>query len=239
MNFSYYLFLFYLYSVIGWLSESLYVEFRNKKFVDRGFLIGPYCPIYGCGALIMIIYLTQYKDNPLTVFLLGALLCSILEYLTSYIMEKLFNARWWDYSKDRFNFNGRICLKNSVLFGIGGLAVIYIGQPLITKLIPNTTKHLSIITIIITVIFILDLITSLKVVSSFKRTIKNIDVKKDSTSEFTKLVKDTLQKNKKVFQKRLYAAYPNIDLSRLINIKNDLKNEIEEIKDDLKELLKK
>lgn len=246
MNFIYYLFLFYIYSIIGWIAESFYVAIRNKKFIDRGFLIGPYCPIYGSGAIIIINYLTQYQSNPLTIFLLGALLCSILEYSTSFIMEKLFNARWWDYSQNKYNLNGRICIKNSILFGLGSLAVIYLSQPLITKIFPTTTKTLLIITIIISFIFILDLITSLQVVSSFKKTIKNINYKKDSTQEFTNLVKETLQKNKKIFQKRLYAAYPNIDLSKLINLKNDLKeikddikSEIIEIKDDIKEKLKK
>lgn len=232
MSFVYYLFLFYTYSIIGWIAETTYVSIIKKKFIDRGFLIGPYCPIYGCGAIIIIFYLTQYKDNILTVFLLGMLLCSILEYFTSFIMEKLFNARWWDYSNDRYNLNGRICLKNSSLFGLGSIIVIYLGQPFIENIIPKTNTTLLIIVIIFSVIFLADLITSLKVVSSFKKTIKNIDFRKDSSAEFTKLVKDTLKS--KFFQNRLFSAFPNIDLSKLVNIKN----EIIEIKDDIKNEIK-
>jgi len=227
MNFIYYLFLFYIYSVIGWILETIYVSSSEKKFIDRGFLIGPYCPIYGTGALISIIYLTQYKENPLTVFLLGLLLCSTLEYFTSYIMEKLFKARWWDYSKEKFNLNGRVCLKNSILFGLASLAVIYIFQPIIIKFIPTTNNTLLIITIITSLIIIADLITSLKVVNLFKKTIKSIE-QKDSTNEFTILVKENIKKNKKHLQTRLYNAFPSIDLSKL-----------KEIKEDLKELLKK
>lgn len=238
MNFIYYLFLFYIYSVIGWILETLYVTLLNKKFTDRGFLIGPYCPIYGCGALLIIIYLTQYNDNPLTVFLMGMILCSILEYFTSYIMEKLFNARWWDYSNNKHNLNGRICLQNSSLFGLAGIAVIYLTQPLINKIIPKTTPTtLVVITIICSIIFIIDLITSLKVVSSFKKTIKNIDFKKDSTAEFSKLVKETL--HNKFFQKRLFTAFPNLDLSRLIDIKNEFIEFKDEFKNEIKERLKK
>lgn len=237
MNFMYYLFLFYIYSVIGWIAETSYVSILKRKFIDRGFLIGPYCPIYGCGALIMIIYLTQYKENILTVFLLGMLLCSILEYFTSYIMEKLYNARWWDYSNDKYNLNGRVCLKNSCLFGLAGILVIYLGQPLISNIIPKTNTTLLIIVIIFSIIFIADLITSLKVVSSFKQTIKNIDIKKDSTTEFTKLVKETL--HNKFLQNRLFTAYPNIDLSRLINIKNEIIEIKDDIKNEIKERLKK
>lgn len=232
MYFIYYLFLFYIYSILGWILETLYVSILNKKITDRGFLIGPYCPIYGIGALIIIIYLTQYNNNPLTVFLMGMILCSILEYFTSYIMEKLFKARWWDYSNNKYNLNGRICLKNSSLFGLSGIAVIYLTQPLINNILPSTTTPIIVTTIIFSTIFIIDLIISLKVVSSFKKTIKNIDFKKDSTAEFSKLVKETL--HNKFFQKRLFTAFPNIDLSKL----TDIKNEIIEIKDDLKNGLK-
>ena len=106
----------------------------EKKIIDRGFLIGPYCPIYGCGTLGMILYLEQYKDNIITVFFLAVIICSILEYLTSYLMEKIFNARWWDYSDEKFNLNGRICGKNALLFGLGGVIIIYIAHPLLKNI---------------------------------------------------------------------------------------------------------
>ena len=237
MFFIYYLFLFYIYSIIGWIAETTYVSFLKKKFIDRGFLIGPYCPIYGSGALIIIIYLTQYKENPLTVFLMGMILCSILEYFTSYIMEKLFNARWWDYSKNKYNLNGRICLKNSSLFGLAGIGVIYLLQPLINKIMPRTTTPLIIITLIISIIFIIDLIISLKVISSFKKNMKKIEINKDSTNEITKLVKETL--HNKFLQNRLFTAFPDIDLSKLINIKNEIKEIKEDIKNEIIEKLKK
>ena len=108
--------------------ETIFVGIQKKRIVDRGFLIGPYCPIYGVGALVMIFYLTQYKDNILTVFILGVVICSLLEYFTSYVMEKLFKTRWWDYSNNKFNLNGRICGFNSLLFGIAGVLVIYFVQ---------------------------------------------------------------------------------------------------------------
>lgn len=229
MKILYYLFLFYIYSIIGWILETLKVSIDNKKFIDRGFLIGPYLPIYGSGAIIMLIYLTQYKDNLLTVFLLGALLCSILEYFTSYIMEKLFNARWWDYSNKKFNLNGRVCIENALLFGSAGVVEIYLIQPIINKLFPNMNNFSIIFTCLFSIVFITDLITSLNIVNSFKKTIKSIELK-DSTEEFAKIVKETL--HNKFFQKRLFFAFPSIDLSKFTNIKNDLKN-------DIKELLKK
>ena len=93
-----YFLLFLIYAILGWIMESALVSFQSGKLINRGFLIGPYCPIYGWGGLIITLYLTQYKDNIFTVFFLAVIVCSILEYFTSYIMEKIFKARWWDYS---------------------------------------------------------------------------------------------------------------------------------------------
>ena len=216
-------YIFFTYSVIGWIVESLYVSIKEKKIINRGFLIGPYCPIYGCGSLAMILYLNQYKNNIITVFFLAVVLCSILEYLTSYLMEKLFNARWWDYSKEKFNLNGRICGKNAILFGIGGVVLIYILHPTLEKIssiIP--TKALNIITIIFLIIFITDTIFSLKIVNKLRQTITNLNPKKDSTQELKDQVKEVLFTNHKIFQKRLLNAFPDLTTS-LNNFKNDIK----------------
>ena len=232
-KFLYYFLLFYIYSIIGWGLESTYVAIKEKNFVDRGFLIGPYCPIYGIGGVGIVFYLTQYKDNVLTVFILGLVICSVLEYFTSYIMEKLFNARWWDYSNEKFNLNGRICGFNSLLFGLSSIAVIYFVQPTLEKvLVSFNPKLLLILNIIALVIFYIDTIISLAVASRFRETITNIDIRKDSTQEFTILVRDTIKNSNKILQKRLYMAFPNIDFKKLIELKN-------EIKDDIKEFLNK
>ena len=92
-NIEIYFMMFMIYAVAGWIMECTLGVIQKHKFVNRGFLIGPYCPIYGCGSLGMIIYLEQYKDNIVTVFLLSVVICSVLEYFTSYIMEKLFKTR--------------------------------------------------------------------------------------------------------------------------------------------------
>ena len=98
-----YFLLFIIYSVVGWIIEIIDVAILNKKIVNRGFLIGPYCPVYGVGALLMLIFLNKYVYDPFILFCMSFLICGILEYLTSYIMEKLFKARWWDYSSNKFN----------------------------------------------------------------------------------------------------------------------------------------
>ena len=226
---------FVIYSIIGWFVETVFVFCQTKKFVDRGFLIGPYIPIYGVGSILMILYLTQYKDNVITVFLLAVIVCSILEYLTSYIMEVLFKTRWWDYSNEKFNLNGRICGKNSILFGLGGIFVIYYIHPIILYLVNKFSNN--IITIILMIVFMIDLIISLNVINKFKHTLSNKDLKKDSTIEFSSAVKEFLITNHKTLEKRLFHAFPNINFDKFIEIKNDIKEEIEEIKTDIKEEL--
>ena len=224
-NFLLIFYTFFIYSIIGWIIESIYVSIKEKKFVDRGFLIGPYCPIYGLGALGMILYLEQYKNNIITVFFLSVIICSILEYITSYIMEKIFNARWWDYSKENFNLNGRICGKNSILFGIGGVIVIYIAHPFIKNILLSINpKILLIISIISLLIFLTDTIISFNIVNKLKNTITSIEPKKDTTQEFSKLIKETLIKRNKILQKRLFSAFPNIDLKSLIPKRKDIKD---------------
>ena len=215
--------IFFVYSVIGWIIESTYVSILEKKIIDRGFLIGPYCPIYGCGTLGMILYLEQYKDNIITVFFLAVIICSILEYLTSYLMEKIFNARWWDYSDEKFNLNGRICGKNALLFGLGGVIIIYIAHPLLKNIMNIIPKNILLIIITICfILFITDTIISFNIINRFKNTVSNMTIK-DSTQEFSKIVKETLFKNHKIFQKRLFTAFPNVDLHRFLNIKKDIK----------------
>ena len=121
-------FYFIVYSVAGWLCEDVYVGIGKKKLVNRGFLYGPYCPIYGFGALIVLYPLMMLGDHPVLVFFGGMVLTSVLEYFTSWIMEKLFHERWWDYSTYRFNINGRVCLLNSVLFGLMSLIVVFLDR---------------------------------------------------------------------------------------------------------------
>ena len=99
INFFRYVLLFFFYSTAGWCVESLYCSIGEKRLINRGFLTGPMCPIYGVGALVMTVFLyNPYKDKPLMVFLLGMIMCDIVEYFTSWIMETLFQARWWDYT---------------------------------------------------------------------------------------------------------------------------------------------
>lgn len=129
-----YLFLLLMvYSVVGWCGEMVYCSIGQRKLCEkRGFLNGPICPIYGHGALVVLIVLRGGCENPAATFLLGALLTSAVEYVTSYAMEKLFHMRWWDYSRYRFQINGRICLLNSTLFGVASVVLCHGAQPVVS-----------------------------------------------------------------------------------------------------------
>lgn len=225
----YYFFIFFIYAMIGWIIESTFVSIKSKKFINRGFLIGPYCPIYGYGALAITLYLEQYKNNIITVFILCVVICAILEYITSYIMEVLFKTRWWDYSTKKFNLNGRICGENAILFGLGGIIVIYFINPFLITLLNKIPKNiLLILSIISFIIFLTDTIVSLNIVKRFKKTITNIDLKKDSTQEFSKMVRETITQDHRIFQKRLMSAFPNIDMAKINDTKNKIKGKIKQ-----------
>lgn len=210
--------LFIIYSVTGWIIEVIATYPDTKCFVNRGFLIGPYCPIYGNCAIAMILLLHNVT-NPILLFILSIIICSVGEYVTSYVMEKLFHARWWDYTKNKFNINGRICLVNSLAFGVLGFLLIKFVNPfvvgLITKLSP-TIMNILFYTMLI--LFLIDNVISFKVI--FK--IKNMSVKYvhlDNTKEITEKVKKILSDN--VLAKRVFKAFPNIRFK--FNLKEKMK----------------
>lgn len=222
-KFSLYFILFLIYSFMGWSIEVVNSLISEKKFVNRGFMLGPYCPIYGYSAIIMVLYLDQYRDNVLTVFLLAVVVCSVVEYLVSYAMEKLFNARWWDYSNRKFNINGRVCLTNAFLFGILGVILVYFINPFLYGLLSKVnTKVLMIISIILLVLFVIDFITSMGVTCKLKNSMKRI--KKDSTEEMNKKVKEVIES--KILNRRIFKAFPSFKIN-IIGIK-DIKEKIEE-----------
>lgn len=130
-----YILLFFFYSAAGWCLETTYCSIGEKRFINRGFLTGPLCPIYGTAALVLIILIyNPFKDNMLVVFLLGIVLCDIVEFFTSLIMEKLFAARWWDYTYELFNLSGRICLKHSLYWGVISIAFVKVIHPAVDNL---------------------------------------------------------------------------------------------------------
>lgn len=127
-----YIFTYWLiYAFFGWIIETIYTSVPAGELQDRGFLSLPIIPIYGFGALIVAFLLQPLSSHPLMIFISGIIATSALEYATSYLMEKLFNMRWWDYSQQKYNIHGRICIKNSLLFGLLSIALVEIIHPMI------------------------------------------------------------------------------------------------------------
>ena len=202
--------LFIIYSFIGWVIEVIDAYIKTGKFVNRGFLIGPYCPVYGIGCTLMIILLSKYLDDIVVLFFMCIVTFSILEYMTSFAMEKLFKARWWDYSNKRFNINGRICLETMIPFGLGGVFIMYVVNPVIMYVLTSMPDILlTIFSIVIGILYTLDLCVSVKVISNLKMTARNI--KKDSTIEITRKVKEILS-NKNYIKRRLIKAVPKLKI---------------------------
>jgi len=207
MTFFLYFYLFFIYSVIGWIIEVLFVFFFTKKLSNRGFLIGPYLPIYGTAALAMHFTLTSLAAYPWVIFFLSALMITSIEYIAHYSLEKIFKTRWWDYSELPLNVDGRVCLPHALLFGSLGVAFILFLDPFImSKSTGISTPVLFITTLIMLIIFIIDSIVSFKIISKVTKTAQQI--KKDRTNEINEKVKEVLIQQS-YLTRRLVNAFPN------------------------------
>lgn len=157
------LFFFYFYCFFGWCFESTYVSIKSKKLVNRGFMRGPFLPLYGSGGIMMLVVSMPFQDNVVLTYIAGVIGATALEYVTGVTMEALFKVRYWDYSKNKFNFQGHICLGSSLAWG--GLTI------LMTKVIHKPIEHfvlsipitvLTVITCILTVYIVVDFTLSFK-----------------------------------------------------------------------------
>lgn len=157
------IFFFLFYSFFGWCFESTYVSLKSKKLVNRGFIRGPFLPLYGSGALMMLIVSAPFRDNLLLTFLAGFVGATALEYVTGVAMEALFKVRYWDYSNNRFNFQGQICLSSSVAWGALTIFMTRILHKPVEKLAFAMPEYLlTIVTMLLSVYFIVDFTLSFK-----------------------------------------------------------------------------
>lgn len=232
--------IFYFSSFIGYLLEVFWCYLSSKKFVNRGFLCGPVIPIYGVGAVLILFCLLRYYEDPVVVFVFGVIITSALEYFTSFLLEKIFHNKWWDYSERKYNINGRICLQNSFAFGILSLFIIYAVTPafyFLFSLLPF--KVWMILAIIFTVIFVLDVIYSVIIAYNLRNRIIIVEELKNEKIAlipviFEKRLKESIE-GFKMFPKRLLKAFPNLDN----NVFEMMKKWKEEAKEKSKELKRK
>lgn len=203
--------IFFIYSILGWIMEVILKYFQYNRFINRGFLIGPYCPIYGTGAVAVTVISNILKDYDTsfgTIFLISFFACGIIEYIVGYVLEKRFHARWWDYSQKPMNLNGRVWIGNLILFGIGGVFIEKIFNPYILSFI-NTFSLSALKTISMTIIIIMasNYIVSHFIIALLKEGVESSE--KDKSEEIAKEVRFLLE-NKSVFHKRIIDAYPEL-----------------------------
>lgn len=166
---------FTLYSIAGWLCETLWCSVGNRKPINRGFLTGPWCPIYGFGALLILGITKPLPQHPAVIFLISMVTASALEYITGWLLEALFQTRWWDYSGRRFHLKGRVCLRNALLFGLMGLALTWYAQPLAEQLIGKMTSETQrVLSSLIIALFVFDLVRTLYTITGLRDSLQKL-----------------------------------------------------------------
>lgn len=165
-----------IYSFLGWVLESIVRTICEKKIINTGFLKGPFCPIYGFGAIIMILFLDRFKNNVLFLFLISIIVLTLWEYIVGVLLEKLFSTKYWDYSDHKLNYKGRICLTNSIAWGILGVLFINYIHPFVMQMLNHVDFiYVFIITSIIALILLIDTIISVVKIKNIKSTLEKIE----------------------------------------------------------------
>lgn len=224
------------YSIVGWVYESIICSVEAKHFINRGFLNGPYCPIYGFGAVFDWILLGKI-ENPFLLFLLGAIIACTLEYFTSYTMEKIFHARWGDYSKLKFNINGRICLLGAITFGTFSVVLIRWIHPFVSGyvgLLPSIAWHG--IFVILLIILIIDCIVTIGGFAGFNERLKELSellepIKSDTIDKVRNFQSFTVMNSTYDFltqklnsqQKRMITVFPKLKSIKYNSVLTELK----------------
>lgn len=224
--------LFFVFSVLGWCMEVFLKYIQYHHFINRGFLIGPYCPIYGSGIVfitVMVSILSGMESSVGTTFSISFIGCGILEYAVSYYLEKKFHARWWDYSTKPMNLHGRIWIGNLFLFGIGGTLVIEVINPIMYSLFDRIPER-SLYALSSLIVFVMsaDYLTSHFVMKFIKSSVENSEA--DNTESISKEIK-LLMSNKSILYRRIADAYPDViyRTDRINQRMREIKAEMERI----------
>ena len=204
--------LYFVFSCLGWMMEVTLKYIQYHRFINRGFLIGPYCPIYGAGVVLVTVLVGGLVGirggTPGEIFLAGFVICGALEYFISWYMEKAFHARWWDYSRKPMNLNGRIWIGNLILFGLASVVIVLWIDPIYFRIIAKCPPFwLHFAAVAITVLLATDLVVSHVLMDVVR---KEIDAQKgDNTEEISQHVHELLR-DRNLFIRRIHQAYPEL-----------------------------
>ncbi|MCR5762479.1 MAG: putative ABC transporter permease [Treponema sp.] len=254
--------MFILYSFIGWICEEIWCTVGSRKLVKRGMLHGPICPIYGFGALSILYMLYPWRTTFVRLFIASMILTSILEYFTSWLLEKLFHAKWWDYSQMPLNLNGRCCLLNSTAFGIGGIAMEHIMHPAVEMFLRLSffENYMETISAVLALILSADVLATVHKLVSFATAMEKLKAfsenirerfeneewfKKDSFQSMLDSIREHALANPAMFSKKLlesvdlYSAKQKISEFWLLKFptmtSRDFSSVLEHLKDKMKE----
>lgn len=241
--------LFFLYSFLGWITEVILKYRQYHRFINRGFLIGPYCPIYGSGVVIATLLndiLAPLESSYGTSFIISFVFCGLLEYLTSYFFEKKYHARWWDYSQKPMNLNGRVWIGNLILFGLAGMVITRILNPIFFAFL-DTLNPMTIYIMAgaLSIVFLTDYIFSRFIMGLLKKVVESSEA--DDSEVIANEVRELL-KDKNLLYSRIVDAYPNVQfktkkvkesLERIKEEKENIQSIAEEKLNEFNEQLKK
>ena len=181
-----YLCYFLIYSFLGWCVEVCYAALNTKKFINRGFLNGPYCPIYGAGVITIMYFVYPFKNSLIVLFIFSVILTSLIEFLTGFILEKAFHYRWWDYSKEHFNLGGYICLKFSIIWGLACVFVTEIVHPGVRDIVLWIPKSFGeVILGILYLLMMIDFIVTVKTVLKLNARMEKLQMIADDIHKFS------------------------------------------------------
>ena len=181
------LFFFYFYCFFGWIFESTYVSIKSRKFVNRGFMRGPFLPIYGSGAIMMLVVSMPFQDNIFLTYIAGCIGATVLELVTGVAMEALFKVRYWDYSNQKFNYKGHICLSSTVAWGFLTILMtelVHKGVEKIVFAIPVTVVNA--VTMVVTVYIIIDFTLSFKAAMDLRDILVGLEKAKEEMERIQK-----------------------------------------------------
>lgn len=232
---------FLAYSFLGWTCETIYCSIGQGKFVNRGFLNGPLCPVYGFGAMAVLVFLRPIQNNIPLLFLCGMLVTSVIEYITGYLLEKLFATKWWDYSTYRFNIHGRVCLRNSLMFGVLSVVAARVVDPVVRGAIVSLPFWASVsMSAVLLVILLVDLVLTVRTILDINSVLRQFhqlveqakldtaEYLRQSHQEFQQKLEQTTEQVKQShqeLQQRFDQHQLNVELGRM-----ELMDYIEQVK---------
>lgn len=242
---------FIIYSFFGWVMESVLKTWLQKKPVNSGFLYGPFCPIYGFGAIIMFLFLQGFKEKPVLLFVIAFFILSLWEYIVGWALEKIFHTKYWDYTENKFNIKGRVCLMNSLFWGFLGVVFIRYMHPYIIARVDviNQTELVILTVILITIMLVDAIISAIKVndisisleklkeiTDSIKEKLEELDKKQINKESIQQTIEDLKYKQTKIKRRllrrtnRLKKAFPTMKSDAIEKINEFLKEKKENIR---------